>query len=91
MSRFARNREDSIGYKFLLGRHGIQAVFMNEPIDNSATGQMMEGIIEALDEFYPRNLAQVNAVITRSKAVFEHLCYTGDSFIRRPVICGWSD
>ena len=58
LSRFARNREDSIIYKSLLRRHGIQVISINEPIDESPTGRMMEGIIEVLDEFYSANLAQ---------------------------------
>jgi|GEM_PF-86738 len=58
LSRFARNREDSILYKSLLRKHGVQVVSVSEPIDNSPTGQMLEGIIEVLDEFYSKNLAQ---------------------------------
>ncbi len=58
LSRFARNREDSILYKSLLRRHGVQVISINEPIEHSPTGAMMEGIIEVLDEFYSSNLAQ---------------------------------
>lgn len=58
LSRFARDREDSILYKSLLRRHGVQVISINEPIDNSPTGQMLEGIIEVMDEFYSKNLAQ---------------------------------
>jgi site-specific DNA recombinase len=58
LSRFARNREDSILYKSLLRRQGVQVISINEPIEHSPTGAMMEGIIEVLDEFYSSNLAQ---------------------------------
>ena len=58
LSRFARNREDSIIYKSLLRKHGVQVISINEPVENSPTGRMMEGIIEVLDEFYSANLAQ---------------------------------
>ena len=57
-SRFARNREDSILYKSLLRRHGIRVISINEPLDNSPTGRLMEGVIESMDEFYSANLAQ---------------------------------
>ena len=58
LGRFARNREDSIIYKGLLRKHGVQVISINEPLDDSPTGRMMEGIIEVLDEFYSANLAQ---------------------------------
>ncbi len=58
LSRFARNREDSIIYKALLRKQGIQIVSINEPIEDTPTGHLMEGIIEVIDEFYSSNLAQ---------------------------------
>ena len=58
LSRFARNREDSIIYKSLLRRRGIQVVSINEPIEDSPAGKLFEGMIEAIDEFYSANLAQ---------------------------------
>lgn len=57
-SRFARNREDSIIYKSLLRKKGIQVISINEPIDNTPSGKLLEGIIEVIDEFYSENLAQ---------------------------------
>ena len=33
-------------------------ISINEPLDESPTGRMMEGIIEVMDEFYSSNLAQ---------------------------------
>ncbi len=58
LSRFARNREDSILYKSFLKKQGVKVISINEPLDDSPTGRMMEGIIEVLDEFYSANLAQ---------------------------------
>lgn len=58
LSRFARNREDSIIYKSLLRRNGVHVVSMNEQIDDTPAGQLFEGMIEVIDEFYSANLAQ---------------------------------
>ena len=57
-SRFARNREDSVIYKRLLEKHGIRLISLNEPIEDSPTGKMLEGILELLDEFYSANMAE---------------------------------
>jgi len=58
LSRFARNREDSIIYKSLLKRNGVRVESMNEHIDDSPAGVLFEGIIEVIDEFYSANLSQ---------------------------------
>ena len=58
LSRFARNREDSIIYKSLLRKQGIQVVSINEPVEDTPSGRLLEGIIEVIDEFYSANLAQ---------------------------------
>ena len=58
LSRFARNREDSIIYKSLLRKHGISVVSINEQVDESPAGKLLEGMIEVIDEFYSTNLAQ---------------------------------
>ena len=58
LSRFARNREDSIIYKSLLRKHGIQVVSINEPVEDTPSGRLLEGIIEVIDEFYSANLSQ---------------------------------
>jgi site-specific DNA recombinase len=57
-SRFARNRADSIVYKTILRKHGVQVISITEPADNSPTGRLMEAIIEDLDEFYSDNLGE---------------------------------
>jgi len=58
LSRFARNREDSIIYKSLLRKQGIQVISINEPVENTPSGRLLEGIIEVIDEFYSANLSQ---------------------------------
>jgi site-specific DNA recombinase len=58
LSRFARNREDSILYKSLLRKRGISVISINEQVDESPAGQLLEGIIEVIDEFYSLNLSQ---------------------------------
>ena len=58
LSRFARNREDSIIYKSLLRKQGIQVISINEPLEDTPSGRLLEGIIEVLDEFYSANLGQ---------------------------------
>ena len=58
LNRFARNREDSIIYKSLLRKRGIQIISINENIDEGPTGKLLEGIIESIDEFYSANLSQ---------------------------------
>ncbi len=55
-SRFARNREDSIVYKAMLIKKGIQVISITEKVDNSSFGRAMEGFIEIMDEFYSDNL-----------------------------------
>jgi site-specific DNA recombinase len=57
-SRFSRKREDSALYKALLRKCGVQVISINEPTEDTPTGQMFEGIIEVLDEFYSANLGQ---------------------------------
>jgi site-specific DNA recombinase len=58
LSRFARNREDSILYKSLLRKRGISVLSINEQVDESPAGHLLEGIIEVIDEFYSMNLSQ---------------------------------
>jgi len=58
LNRFARNREDSIIYKSLLRKRGIQVISVNEPVEDTPAGHMLEGIIEVMNEFFSANLAQ---------------------------------
>ena len=45
-------------YKSLLKRQQISVVSMNEQVDESPAGSLLEGIIEVIDEFYSANLSQ---------------------------------
>jgi site-specific DNA recombinase len=57
-SRFARSREDSIVYKTILRKSGIQVISITEPFEDTPTGRLLEAIIESLDEFYSANLGE---------------------------------
>ena len=56
-SRFARNQEESIVYKSMLSRLGVEVVSISEPLDDSPFGSLIERIIEWMDEFYSIRLA----------------------------------
>ena len=57
-SRFTRKREHAVAFKSMLRRKGIRVVSITEYADDSPTGKLMEAIIESVDEFYSKNLAQ---------------------------------
>lgn len=56
-SRFARNQEESVMYKGLLRRRGIDVRSVSEPADGSPWSSLIERIIEWMDEYYLINLA----------------------------------
>ncbi len=58
LSRFARNRFDSMAYKKLLNRKGIKVVSVSEPIGDSPEGMVLEGVIEIFDDWYLRLLSR---------------------------------
>ena len=58
LNRFARSRADSVAYKTLLRNKGIEVISINEPVDDTPTGRLLEGVIESIDEFYSANLGQ---------------------------------
>ena len=58
LNRFSRSRIDSVTYKTLLKSKGIRVISINEHLDESPSGQLLEGIIESVDEFYSANLGQ---------------------------------
>ena len=58
LNRFSRSRVDSITFKALLKSKGIRVISMNEPLDDTPSGQLLEGIIESIDEFYSASLGQ---------------------------------
>lgn len=57
-SRFARNREDSIVYKSMLRKLGIEVVSISENVGDDKMSVLIEAMIEAMDEYYSINLAE---------------------------------
>ncbi len=58
LSRFARNRIDSVVYKKLLSKQGIRVISVSEPIEDSPEGRILEGMIELIDSYYSEILAK---------------------------------
>lgn len=56
-SRFARNQEESIVYKNMLHRNGVDVISVSEPLPDGPYGKLIERIIEWMDEFYSINLS----------------------------------
>ena len=56
-SRFTRKREHAVAYKSLLRRRGVRVVSTTERTDDTPTGNLTEGIIETVDEFYSEDMA----------------------------------
>lgn len=56
-SRFARNQEESILYKSMLSRSGVEVVSISETLDDSPFSSLIERIIEWMDEFYSIRLS----------------------------------
>lgn len=56
-SRFARNQEESILYKSMLSRSGVDVVSISETLDDSPFASLIERIIEWMDEFYSIRLS----------------------------------
>ena len=57
-SRFTRNRRDAVVYKEVLRERGVKVTSIKEQADDTPAGGLTEGIIEVLDEFFSRNLAE---------------------------------
>ncbi len=56
-SRFARNQEESIVYKSMLKKNGVDVVSISEPLIDGPFGSLIERIIEWMDEYYSINLS----------------------------------
>lgn len=56
-SRFARNQEESIVYKSMLKKNGVEVVSISEPLIDGPFGSLIERIIEWMDEYYSINLS----------------------------------
>jgi DNA invertase Pin-like site-specific DNA recombinase len=60
LDRFARNRYDSVKYKYLLRKQGIKVISATQPMvgSNDPTEILVESLLEGMDEFYSLNLAR---------------------------------
>lgn len=56
-SRFARNQEESIVYKSLLRKQGVEVFSVSEPVADGPFGSLIERIIEWMDEYYSIRLS----------------------------------
>ena len=56
-SRFARNQEESIVYKSMLRRCGVEVVSISEPLAEGPFGALIERILEWTDEYYSIRLS----------------------------------
>ena len=56
-SRFARNQEESIFYKSMLKRDGVEVISISEPLIDGPFGDLIERIIEWMDEYYSIRLS----------------------------------
>ena len=65
-SRFARNQEESIVYKAMLRKSGVNVVSISEPVVDGPFGSLIERIIEWMDEYYSIRLS---GEVKRSMAV----------------------
>ena len=59
LSRFARNREDSVVYKKMLRKElGIELISITQDFGNDKTSILLEALLEAMDEYYSVDLAE---------------------------------
>ena len=57
-SRLTRKREHAVTFKSMLRRKGIRVVSIIEHADDSATGKLIEAVIESVDAFTSENPAE---------------------------------
>lgn len=56
--RFFRNRYESQKYKKILRENGVRVIYAKVDIPTGPEGIILEGVLEALDEYYSANLSQ---------------------------------
>lgn len=56
-NRFARNKYDSALYKKKLKDIGVKVVSVSQKIDDTPEGELLEGFLETIDQYYSANLA----------------------------------
>ncbi|MBO4355648.1 MAG: recombinase family protein, partial [Clostridia bacterium] len=58
LDRFARSRYDSAKYRAILRKNNVKVVSATEAISDSSEGIILEGMFEAMAEYYSADLAQ---------------------------------
>ena len=58
VDRFGRDRRESANFKGQLADNGVSVVYAMEPIPDGAVGCLTEGMLEAIAEWYSRNLSE---------------------------------
>jgi site-specific DNA recombinase len=77
LDRFSRRREDAVTYKALLRQVGINVISVTEPLDpNSPVSVVVEGVLEAVNEWYSVNLSREVAKGLKQRA--EQGLWNGD-------------
>jgi DNA invertase Pin-like site-specific DNA recombinase len=56
-NRFARNKYDSALYKKRLREIGVRVVSVTQKIDDTPEGELLEGFLEVIDQYYSSNLS----------------------------------
>lgn len=75
-SRFARNQEESIVFKSLLKKNGVDVVSISEPVIDGVFGSLIERIIEWMDEYYLIRLSgEVKRGMTEKAERGEAMCH----------------
>ena len=57
-SRFYRNREQSAFYKHQLTKKGIHVISALESQEDTASGRLLEGVMESVDQFHSENTSE---------------------------------
>ncbi len=58
LDRFARNRYDAAVHRREIAQAGARLVAVDQPIDDSPEGVLIEGFLDSLSEYYSLNLAR---------------------------------
>lgn len=58
LDRFARNRYDNALYKIELQKNNVRVISAKEQISDDASGGLLEGILEAMAQYYSDELSQ---------------------------------
>lgn len=86
-SRFARNQEESIVYKKMLKKNGIQVISISEPISEDPFGSLIERIIEWMDEYYLIRLSpEVRRGMTEKVSRGEPVCQAPIGYLYDPQL-----